>query len=315
MDRWLKSGKLGKGGIHRDQQESSAATVSADSTTTADCSGVNAEEALHDLQVQPGKCETEQDKERVSKKHKYDESYIELGFTWTGDAGYPQQQCVLCCEVLSNSRLKPFLLHWYLETKHNQMKDKLAQFFKRKLEELKTSKKIMQLNSCIGNINALQAAYLVSCRMAKTGKPHTVAEDLIISAAKDMVRCMLDESMDLGSLANLLVYVRYMHESTMHEDFLLCCPVPTRTTGEDIYLLFDNFLCEHRIDWSRCVGICTDGAKSMTGKHSGVMVCIQAVATESTELLNSRIFVTLCDEMGSDHSMLLLHTDIRWLSI
>ena len=34
--------------------------------------------------------------------------------------------------------------------------------------------------------------------------------------------------------------------------------------------------------WSRCVGICTDGAKAMTARHSGVVMCMQAVAPDAT---------------------------------
>ena len=34
--------------------------------------------------------------------------------------------------------------------------------------------------------------------------------------------------------------------------------------------------------WSRCVGICTDGAKAMTGRHSGVVNRVLAVAPDTT---------------------------------
>ena len=92
------------------------------------------------------------------------------------------------------------------------------------------------------------------------------------------------------------------------------------------------------IDWTHCVGICTDGAKSMTGKHTGLIahtrkVCptiaaksmpadLLAVLNDAVKLvnfiksrpLNSRLFTLLCNEMGSEHKAPLLHTEVRWLS-
>ena len=72
----------------------------------------------------------------------------------------------------------------------------------------------------------------------------------------------VDESTDVANLANLLVYVRYLHEGSVQEDFLFCRPLATRTTGQEIFNLIDNFMRTNGIDWTRCVGICTDGAKS-----------------------------------------------------
>ena len=99
---------------------------------------------------------------------------------------------------------------------------------------------------------------------------------------------------------------------------------------------------------SRCVGICTDGAKAMTRRHSVVVMHLQAVAPDATWVhcsihqeafaakgmsdslkdvfglkmvnfvkarpLNSRVFSALCNDMGSDHATLLQHTEVRWLS-
>ncbi|KAL1281206.1 hypothetical protein QQF64_000009 [Cirrhinus molitorella] len=160
----------------------------------------------------------------------------------------------------------------------------------------------------------------------------------------------VDESTDVANLSNLLVYVRYLFENTVHEDFLFCRPLATRSTGEDIFNLMDSFFRVNEIDWVRCVGICTDGAKSMTGRHKGAVALIrkvapsvswvhcsihrEALATKNMpdELLsvlndvvkivnfikarplNSCIFRTICNEMGSEHETLLLHTEVRWLS-
>jgi hypothetical protein len=103
--------------------------------------------------------------------------------------------------------------------------------------------------------------------------------------------------------------------------------------------------------WSRCVGICTDGAKAMTGRHNGVVIRVQAVPPDTTWVhcsihqealaakgmpdslkyvlyttlkmvnfvkarpLNSRVFSALCNDMGSNHVTLLQHTEeVRWLS-
>ena len=98
------------------------------------------------------------------------------------------------------------------------------------------------------------------------------------------------------------------------------------------------------------MGICTDGAASMTGKHSGAVArirekvpniiqthcmihrevlaakhlgqsfcdvlssCVKIVNSIKARPLQSRMFSKLCDELGSEHSSLLLHTEVRRLS-
>jgi hypothetical protein len=91
----------------------------------------------------------------------------------------------------------------------------------------------------------------------------------------------LDESMDVANLATLLVFVRYINEDTgiAEEELLLCRPLKERTTGEDIFNLTNAYFAENEIDWSRYVGICTDGATSMTGKHAGFVARTKDVAT------------------------------------
>ncbi|MBN3324102.1 ZBED5 protein, partial [Atractosteus spatula] len=98
-----------------------------------------------------------------------------------------------------------------------------------------------------------------------------------------MSRCFslqLDESINVVDLANLLVYVRYKFEGTSHEDFLFCNPLPTGTTGEHIFQLLNEFIEENGIDWIKCVGVCTDGARAMTSRNSDVVARIREIAPD-----------------------------------
>ncbi|XP_075325271.1 LOW QUALITY PROTEIN: zinc finger BED domain-containing protein 5-like [Odontesthes bonariensis] len=160
----------------------------------------------------------------------------------------------------------------------------------------------------------------------------------------------LDETTDVADLANLLVCVRYEYKGAAHEDFLCCRPLETKTTAEHIFQLLDTFIQEHGIDWKKCIGVCTDGARAMCGRHSGVAARIREVAPEmrwthcsihrealavkkmpdelksvldsavktvnfiKVRPMHSRLFQVLCDEMGSEHVQVLLHTEVRWLS-
>ncbi|XP_050066008.1 zinc finger BED domain-containing protein 5-like [Aphis gossypii] len=216
---------------------------------------------------------------------------------------------------------------------------------------------------------SVEASFLVSLRIAKCGKPHTIGEELILPAAKDMVTCMLGapsaKQLDMILLSNdtvrrkvenvsnyaqLMVYFRYVFQNSFKDDFLFCEALSTRTTADEIFKKLNHFFVENGLNWKKCVGFCSDGARAMTGKHGGVATKIKSVTENCTFIhcsihrealvvkripeqfklvlqetikvvnfiksraLQSRLFTKLCSEMGSDLIQLLLHTEVRWLS-
>lgn len=76
------------------------------------------------------------------------------------------------------------------------------------------------------------------------------------------------ESTDVSNYAQLMVYMRYVYQTFIkEEDFLFCEPLSTRTTADEIFKKLNNFLVENGLNWKKCVGFCSDGARAMTGKH------------------------------------------------
>jgi hypothetical protein len=91
------------------------------------------------------RCESENKEGTLStsgksvKKHKnrkYDDSYLEFGFTSTEVAGEERLHCVLCMKVLASECMLTSKLKCHLETTHPSVVGKSRDYFSRKLKEL-----------------------------------------------------------------------------------------------------------------------------------------------------------------------------------
>jgi hypothetical protein len=107
-------------------------------------------------------------------------------------------------------------------------------------------------------------------------------------------------------------------------------------------------MVENQIDWYHCVGVCTDGGRSMSGCYSGLQALIRGKAPDAVwthriihrealasqnfsvhlnEVLQtvinvvnfiktrphiSRFFSKMCQDMGPEHTSLLYYSTTRW---
>ncbi len=146
-----------------------------------------------------------------------------------------------------------------------------------------------------------------------------------------------DESTDCANIAQLLCFVRYLKDDMAEDEMLFCAPLTGRTTSQCLHEIFKKYVEHMKIDWSKCVGVCTDGARAMTGKHSGFVTrfqenapnavwthcfihwqalaakamcselksvmesCAKVVNFIKSRATNSRLFSLLCDEVGAEH--------------
>ncbi|XP_040297427.1 zinc finger BED domain-containing protein 5-like [Bufo bufo] len=128
-----------------------------------------------------------------TKTRKYDEAYVALGFTLTTVGDEERPVCLLCLKMLAADSMKPNKLSRRLKTLHPNHANKPLEFFQRKrVEYCKQSSRFLTATSV--NQRALLASYKVAYQIAQCKKNHTIAEELILPAALDMVSVMLDEA-------------------------------------------------------------------------------------------------------------------------
>ncbi|XP_014779479.1 protein FAM200A-like [Octopus bimaculoides] len=161
---------------------------------------------------------------------------------------------------------------------------------------------------------------------------------------------IIDESTDITGKTQLLVLVRFINDEAIVEDFLCCKELPETRKGQDVFDVLNSYSEYCGLNWKNCVGICTDGTPAMTGCLKGFVPIAQkqnpniihthcfvhrealVAKTLGPELksalgmvvkivncikmrpLKYRQFAKLCVGMEADHSTLIQHTEIRWLS-
>lgn len=341
-----------------------------------------------------GESSKEETLQKRKKYRKYDDQYLDFGFTYITKGNAELPQCVVCNKVLAAESMLPNKLKRHLETTHGHLQGKPRDFFVRKLRELKHQSTAL-LSIASVPTKALLASYKVAHRIAKCKKPHTIAEELILPAAVDMVSVMigqsaakaiknvplsnntisrrihdmaedineqiveklsglfaiqLDEATDSNDDAQLICYVRYIQETNVCEDLLFCRKICESGKAADLFKILDSYMIENNIKWENCVGVCTDGARAMSGQYGGLQALIKTKAPNvkwthcvihrealaarnitpelnfvmeiiikvvnyiKTRPVKARFFHKLCEELGAEHTSLIYYCNSRWLS-
>jgi hypothetical protein len=74
--------------------------------------------------------------------------------------------------------------------------------------------------------------------------------------------------------AHLITCVTYVDENKIKENLLFCKEISQTSKVEELFNIIDSYMTTNRLDWSNCMGLCTDGARSMSGIHRGLQALI-----------------------------------------
>ncbi|CAH2005853.1 unnamed protein product, partial [Acanthoscelides obtectus] len=137
------------------------------------------------------------------------------------------------------------------------------------------------------NDDGLRASYNISLLIAKSGKPHTIGEKLILPAVEEVLKTVLhkpasdiikriplsnntverriDEmSSDIESfLCNLYNWTK------IYEELLFARTLITDTKGESIFHVLKDYFIEKAIPLSNIISLPTDGVPAMVGRYRG----------------------------------------------
>ncbi|XP_022162790.1 zinc finger BED domain-containing protein 5-like, partial [Myzus persicae] len=127
--------------------------------------------------------------------------------------------------------------------------------------------------------------------------------------------------------AYLICYVRFMDGVDIIDELLFCTSILSGTKAKDLFDITNNFMDHNYIKWENCLGVCTNGARAMSGQYGGLQALIRQKVPEiiwtyfikvvnyvKTRPVKARFFQKLCEEMGAEHTTLLFYCNSRWLS-
>ena len=82
--------------------------------------------------------------------------------------------------------------------------------------------------------------------------------------------------------AYLICKIRFIdNDDNIVEDLLFCKPILTNCRALELSAILNNFVLENNLDWKYCLGLCTHGARAMSGRFGGLRALVLGVAVNA----------------------------------
>ena len=107
-----------------------------------------------------------------------------------------------------------------------------------------------------------------------------ISDQLVAKMRGNEFSLQLDEATTSTSDkdAYLICYVRFIdHDDNIVEDLLFCKPILTNGKAHELFAILNNFFGKN-LEWKYCFGLCTAGARVISGRFGGLRTLVQGVA-------------------------------------
>ena len=104
-----------------------------------------------------------------------------------------------------------------------------------------------------------------------------MAQDIQDQLIDEMKEPEFDLQLDEATDGSPDYYVRFVDFSNQKlvEELLFCKPIELGCREIDLFNIIDNFISKNNLDWEKCISLCTDGTKAMSGSCCGPRSLIQ----------------------------------------
>jgi hypothetical protein len=117
---------------------------------------------------------------------------------------------------------------------------------------------------------------------------HDAEEVLCDKLKNNSFSIQVDESPDVTNTIYVVAFVRFVNDGEIQEIFSCCKELPRTSIGQDMFNVLSSYLETKGLSWENCVGICTDGARSMVGFIRAV---VYLVKKENPDVVTTHCFI------------------------